>query len=405
MDFNDTPEEAAFRAEVRAWLAENAAEYAGADFEPWPEDELPARARAWLRRRAEGGYATISWPKEQGGRGGTRMHEMIYAEEEEKYHVPYGGGAIGRGVNMALPAIRKHGSAEQYERFAGPTLCGELLWCQLFSEPGAGSDLAGLRTRAVKDGDRWIVNGQKVWSSGAHYADWGILMARTDPKVPKHRGISFFLLDMRTPGIDVRPIRQINGNSEFNEVFLTDVAIPDDCRVGALGEGWQVAMTVLMNERAGAGDSSDSFVRKLIERARRSPRDNGTALDNDALRNRLAHWYAEEQGLKYFGYRLMTSLSRGEPPPASAAMVKLVSATKLQQTNAQAMDIDDFAGLFISPERPDQEAIFQDYLWSAVMRIAGGADEILRNQLAERMLGLPGEIRVDKDIPFDQLVG
>jgi acyl-CoA dehydrogenase len=230
-------------------------------------------------------------------------------------------------------------------------------------------------------------------------------MARTDPKVPKHKGISFFLLDMKTPGVEVRPIRQINGNSEFNEVFLTDVAIPDDCRVGALGEGWQVAMTVLMNERAGAGDSTESFVKKLIGRARNSPRDNGTALDNDTLRNRLAHWYAEEQGLKYFGYRLMTSLSRGEPPPASAAMVKLVSAAKLQQTNAQAMDMDDYAGLFVSPERPDQGEIFQDYLWSAVMRIAGGADEILRNQLAERMLGLPGEIRVDKDLPFDQLPG
>jgi len=404
MDFNDTPEEAAFRAEAKAWLAEHAAEYAKPPETTWDDEELERRARAWMRLKAEKGYATITWPKEVGGLGGTRMQEMIFAEEEGRYHTPR-GSSITRGINLALPAIRKHGSPAQYERFAGPTMRGEILWCQLFSEPGAGSDLAGLRSRAVRDGDRWIVNGQKVWSSGAHYADWGILMARTDATAPKHKGISFFLLDMKAPGIEVRPIRQINGNSEFNEVFFTDVAIPDDCRVGALGEGWQIAMTVLMNERAAAGDGAGSFVRKLIERARSSPRDNGSALDDGALRTRLAHWYAEEQGLKYFGYRLMTSLSRGEPPPASAAMVKLVSATKLQQTNAQAMDMDDFAGLFVSPDRPDQKDVFQDYLWAAVMRIAGGADEILRNQLAERMLGLPQEVRVDKDVPFDKLPG
>jgi acyl-CoA dehydrogenase len=404
MDFNDTPAEAAFRTEARAWLAANGGEYAQPPPEPWPDREAAERARAWLRRKAEAGYATITWPRDVGGRGGTAMEEVIFAEEEDKYFVPQ-GGSVSRGLSLAIPAIRKHGTPEQFARFAGPTMRAEILWCQLFSEPSAGSDLAGLRTRAVKDGERWIVNGQKVWSSGAHYADWGILMARTDFKVPKHKGISFFLLDMKTPGIEVRPIRQINGNSEFNEVFLTDVAIPDDCRVGALGEGWQVAMTVLMNERAMSGNGSESFVRELARRARQSPRGNETALDSAAVRAKLAHWYAEEQGVKYFGYRLLTSLSKGEPPPASAAMVKLVSASNLQQTRAFAMDLDDFAGLFENPEQPQQSAVFQDYLWAAVMRIAGGADEILRNQLAERMLGLPGEIRVDKDKPFDELIG
>ena len=402
MDFNDTPQEAAFRAEVRAWLAGNAAEYARPPRAPWSEAEIVARGRAWLRRKAEAGYATITWPKEIGGRGGTPMEAVILGQEEGGYTLPEGPFSK-IGVNMACPTIRRHGTAEQYERFAGPTLRGEILWCQLFSEPGAGSDLAGVRTKAVRDGDAWIVSGQKVWSSWAHHADWAILLARTDPGAPKHKGLTFFVLDMKTPGIEVRPIRQINGKSDFNETFLTDVVIPDSCRIGAVGEGWACAMTVLMNERAGSGGAAESFARKLVRQAGDTQRDGGSALDSAAVRQKLARWYAEEQGLKYFGYRMLTSLSKGEPPPPSAAMVKLVSATLLQETRAFAMDLDEVGGLFEDEGRPERDEVFLDYLWSSALRIAGGADEILRNQLAERMLGMPGEMRADKDVPFDQL--
>jgi alkylation response protein AidB-like acyl-CoA dehydrogenase len=397
-------DEAAFRQEAREWLARNAAEYRtpGA----WPEDELVARTRAWQRRKFDAGFANITAPPELGGRNGAPRQAAIFAEEEARYHTPTFTG-MGIAMGMALPTIKKHGAPEQYRRFAAPTFKGEAAWCQLFSEPAAGSDLAGLRTKAVRDGDKWIVNGQKVWSSWAHHAQYGILLARTDPTVVKHQGLSFFVLDMTSPGVEVRPIRQISGKSDFNETFLTDVVIPDENRIGAVGEGWACAMTVLTNERGGAGGSDrddGGSVRNLIRKAKAARRGSGAALDSAAVRAKLAQWWVEEQGLKHFGQRIREALARGEAPPATLAMTKLVSATKMQQTNAFLMDMDEYEGLFAEPEQPDPDGIFFQYIWSSAMRIAGGADEILRNQLAERVLGMPSEPRLDK-VPFDQLPG
>jgi len=392
----------AFRAEARAWLAGNAAEYREA--REWPDDELVARSLAWQKRKAAAGFGLVTEPPELGGRNGTREMASVFAQEEARYHTPsFTGLSIAFG--MALPAIRKHGTAEQYRRFAEPTIKGEAGWCQLFSEPSAGSDLAGLRTKAVRDGDRWIVNGQKVWSSWAHHARYAILLARTDPTVVKHQGLTFFVLDMQTPGVEVRPIRQISGKSDFNETFLTDVVIPDANRVGAEGEGWACAMTVLMNERHGSGggreheaESHDS-VRNLIRAAQAAGR-----LDSAAVRAKLAQWWVEEQGLKNYGLRIRAALLKGETPPPAVAMMKLVSATKMQQTNAFLMDLGEYGGLFSEPDRPEQEQVFHQYIWSSAMRIAGGADEILRNQLAERVLGMPSEPRMDK-VPFNALPG
>lgn len=397
-------DEAAFREEVRAWLAENAAEYRQAV--EWPEAELVARSKAWQRRKAEAGFAAVTAPPALGGRSGSGRMAQIFAEEEGRYHAPTFTG-LGIAMGMALPTIKKHGTAEQYARFARPTLWGEAAWCQLFSEPSAGSDLAGLRTKAVRDGDRWIVNGQKVWSSWAHHADYGILLARTDPTVVKHQGLSFFVVDMKSPGIEVRPIRQISGKSDFNETFLTDVVIPDANRIGAEGEGWACAMTVLMNERSGAGGSQrvvDGGVLDLIRRAQETRRGAGTALDSAAVRAKLAQWWVEEQGLKNYGLRIRAATSKGQTPPPAVAMTKLVSATKLQQTNAFLMDLDEYDGLFSEPDRPEQEDVFYQYIWSSALRIAGGADEILRNQLAERVLNMPSEPRMDK-VPFNELPG
>jgi alkylation response protein AidB-like acyl-CoA dehydrogenase len=400
MDFKDTPDEAAFRAEVRAWLAENAKEYREPPPHPWPEVELVSRSREWLHRKAKAGFATITWPKEIGGRGGTAIQEVIFRQEEAKYTVPH-GAFITIGVGMTCPTIRKHGTAEQYQRFAPKTLTGEYIWCQLFSEPGAGSDLAGITTRAVRQGDNWVVNGQKVWNSWAHHAEWGILLARTDPSVPKHKGLTLFLVDMRTPGIEARPINQISGRTDFNQTFLENVVIPDSCRVGEVGEGWACALTVLMNERIGA--VRDGLVVSLIARARDNPRGAGRVLDSADVRTRLARLYADEQGVKYFGFRLLTSLSRGEPPPPSVSLIKLVQANHMQQANGYAMDLDDFGGLFEGPDRPHQDLTFFEYTFAAGLRIAGGADEVLRNQLAERVLGMPQEERVDKNVPFDKI--
>lgn len=401
MDFADSPSEAAFRAAARTWLAVNAREYRDPPMPAWSEEELVARGRAWLARKADGGYAAILWPRELGGRGGTAIEALIFAEEEARYHVPIAPFAT-IGMNMALPAIMKHGTPSQIERFATPTRRGELIWCQLFSEPGAGSDLAAVRTRAVRHGDRWLVNGQKVWSSWAHHADYGILLARSDPSVPKHRGLSFFLVDMKTAGIDVRPIRQINGASEFNETFLTDLAVPDECRVGAVGDGWAVAMTVLMSERMSSGEEAGG-IGALIDLARRTARGAGNALDDGAVRERLATWYAQEQGERFFRFRLITRMARGEPLGAEAALVKLVYATRLQRSSGFGMELLGPAGAVSQAGNAETARLHADYLWSPAMRIAGGADEVLRNQIAERVLGMPSEARLDKDVPFDRL--
>jgi alkylation response protein AidB-like acyl-CoA dehydrogenase len=392
-------DEDVFRQEVRAWLAEHAAEYR----EPreWPEDELVARSLAWQKQKAEAGFGLIAESPDLGGRAGDARMTTIYAQEEARYHTPTFTG-LGIAFGMALPTIKKHGTPDQYRRFAEPTAKGEVSWCQLFSEPAAGSDLAGIRTKAVRDGDNWIVNGQKVWSSWAHHARYGILLARTDPTVVKHQGLSFFVVDMTAPGVEVRPIRQISGKSDFNETFLTDVVIPDANRIGAEGEGWACAMTVLMNERQGTGERNSTAhdsVRNLIQAAQAAGR-----LDSAAVKAKLAQWWVEEQGLKNYGLRIRAAISKGETPPPAVAMMKLVSATKMQQTNAFLMDLGEYGGLFSDPDRPEQEDVFFQYIWSSAMRIAGGADEILRNQLAERVLGMPSEPRLDK-VPFDQLPG
>ncbi|MDB5430162.1 MAG: acyl-CoA dehydrogenase [Caulobacter sp.] len=397
MHFEDTPEEAAFRAEARDWLAKAAAAYANPPTAPWEEAELVRLGRAWQRTKAEGGFAGILWPQEIGGRGGTPMQASIFDEEEHAYNIPT-GVFITIGMNMAVPTIRRHGTPEQAERYTRPTLLGEMTWCQLFSEPAAGSDLANLRTKAAQRQDgSWLINGQKVWSSWAHHADYAILLTRTDPSVAKHKGLTFFVLDMKTPGITIRPIRQISGKSDFNEVFLENVVIPDANRIGKVGEGWACAMTTLMSERAGSrGGESDLDVATVIEALR------GTdALADGAAQVKLARWWTVEQGIQNFRHRLTTRMSKGEPLGAEAALVKLAYARKLQDIAAFAMDVEGYEGVAgDSPLREQAEAAYQ---WGAVMRIAGGADEILKNQLSERVLGMPGEIRADKDIPFDQL--
>ena len=401
MDFNDTPAEAAFRAEARAWLEVNASAHVIAEGADLSDDEQVRRGRAWQRALYDGGFAGITLPKALGGRGGTVIEGVIFAEEEARYRLPK-GPYIGIGLGMAIPVIGKHGSDAQRARFVDATLKGELTWCQLFSEPAAGSDLANLRTKAVRDGDGWIVNGQKVWSSWAHQSDWGILVARTDPGVPKHKGLTFFVIDMKAPGIEVRPIRQISGDSDFNETFLTDLRIPDTARIGAEGEGWACCMTVLMGERLGSG-SSRNEVMPLIRYAQQTPRGGGTALDSAAVRLGLAEALAEERGGRYLEARLRTMVSRGENPGALAGMVKLAYAGRQQRALGLAMELRGPAALAAPAEAQGTADLHYDYIWSCVMRIAGGADEVLRNQIAERVLGMPGEIRADKDVPFDQL--
>lgn len=403
MDFNDSPREAAFRAEARAWLSQHAPAHEVPLGHVTSEEEEVRRGRAWQAAKAEGGFAAILWPQELGGRGGTSIEAVIFAEEEAHYNVT-NIIPVNIGLTFAVPAIMKHGTKAQLARFAGPTLRGETIWCQLFSEPGAGSDLAALSTRAVRDGDDWVVNGQKIWSSWAHHADWGILIARTDPTLPKHRGLTFFVVDMKSPGIDVRPIRQISGKSDFNETFFTDVRIPDDCRIGSEGEGWACAMTVLMSERLSSGKEVEGHsVRVLIDRARAHLSDGTRLIDRADVQERLADWYLQELGIKYFRARLLTQLARGQRPGPESGASKLLFTNKLQQTAAYAMEMLGYEGIAAAAGDPIQPMIFDNYLWAAALRVAGGADEVLKNQIAERVLGMPPELRADKDVPFEEL--
>lgn len=405
MDFNDTPQEAAFRAEARAWLAAHAPAHEVPVGVKIPDVEEAVRGRAWMRELYNGGWSGLTFPKALGGRGLSGIEAVIFGEEESRYHLPKGPfTTIGTG--MALPVIAKHGTDEQRERFIAPTLRGDLTWCQLFSEPAAGSDLAALRTKAVRADDGsgdWIVNGQKVWSSWAHLTDWGILVVRTDPSLPKHKGLTFFVVDMKTPGIETRPIRQISGMQEFNETFLTDVRIPDANRIGAEGEGWACCMTVLMGERMGSG-AHRSGVEPLIDLAARVPDGVGaTMLDDGAARLALAEALAEERGERFFQARLRTMVSRGENPGALAGMIKLAYAGRQQRVLGLGMELQGLDAIAAGPDDTATPELQYDYIYSTVMRIAGGADEVLRNQIAERVLGMPGEVRMDKDIPFEQL--
>lgn len=402
MDFNDTPEEAAFRAEVRSWLAANAPPHAIPQGLSLDDAEEVERGKAWQRAVYDGGFAGITLPKALGGRGGTVIEATVFSEEESRYILPK-GPYIGIGLSMAIAAIARHGSDAHRAQFIEPTLKGELTWCQLFSEPSAGSDLANLRAKAVQDGDAWIANGQKVWSSWAHRSDWGILVVRTDPSVPKHKGLTFFIVDMKSPGIDIRPIRQISGASDFNETFLTDVRIPDENRIGEIGGGWEVCMTVLMGERLGSGGQRAQVASLIDYAASTLGANGGTALDSGSTKLALARALAQERGAKYLQARLRTMVSRGENPGALAGMIKMSYASRLQRTSALAMELRGMDAIAPGADDALTRSIHYDYIWSTVMRIAGGADEVLKNQIAERVLGMPGEIRMDKDVPFDQL--
>lgn len=401
MDFDDTPHEAAFRNEARAWLAANArSKDTGGAFESGlSEAEALAAARRWQATKARAGYAAITWPREFGGRGGTPIENVIFRQEERAFAVPFGYFEISLG--MCIPTLMTFATDADKSRFVRPALFGEEIWCQLFSEPAAGSDLAGIRTRAKHDGGDWLINGQKVWTTGAQWSDWGLLLARTDPEKRKHEGLSMFYVDMRAPGVEVRPIRQMTGDSEFNEVFFTGVRIPDAQRLGDVGHGWRVALTTLMFERLSVGiDIGVISLRAFVDLVRGFQLNGRPALADQRTRERIADWYVESAGLRLFNYRALTALSRGQVPGPEQSIVKLVSARQGQAMANFAIDLAGDQGVVGAGQGSQWDAVERSWMWGAAMRIAGGTDEILRNVIAERVLGLPAEPRIDKGIPF-----
>ncbi len=395
MDFRDTHEEAEFRSSLRTWLGENLPEGWGAPDHREPEGaERLAFMKDWASRLYEAGYIGLTWPERYGGREAPLTHQAVLLEELGRAEAPEHLGVIGLG--MAGPTILAHGTEEQKARFLKKILTGEEVWCQGFSEPNAGSDLASLRTKAVPDGQGgWSISGQKVWSSFAHVADWCILVARTDGSGDKHQGLTYFLMDMHSPGIEVRPLRQLTGDAEFNEIFMDGVRIPADRVVGQVGEGWQVAITTLMNERANLGFALtmrlDVAFRKLIALAKSTARNGSRAADDPLVRDRIASLYADLQALRFTNYRAFTTFLKTGLPGPEGSVAKLFWSEANQRLTKTALEIE---GTFALLGTGSDRAVAGGYWQHAQLRSRGntieaGSSEILRNIISERVLGLP----------------
>lgn len=397
----DSPEEAAFRSEARAWLSANARPHAGppvipsaivAEWSPAEEEARLIEARAWQSVKFDAGWAGISWPGLYGGRGGSLIEDRIFAQEEARFDVPRDALVVGTG--WCGPALMVHGTSQQRDRFLRPLLRGDEVWCQLFSEPGAGSDLAGLGARAERDGDEWVLTGQKTWTTFAHQADWGLCVARHDASLPKHRGMTAFIVDMRAQGVECRPLVQMTRSANFNEVFLDGVRVPDTLRVGEVGDGWRLVITTFMFERMSASFVAGGTVEALRALAAETGADG-------AVRDRLATLFARSQVLRFTGLRLLTAIARGRPPGPEGSIVKLEGTRLLSDLYDLAIEMLGPAGLLTGTTAPWSGDWSAGFLGAPGLRIGGGTDQIQRNIIGERVLGLPGDVRVDKDVPFE----
>src|SRR5688572_13299286 len=388
MFFHDSPEHAAFRAELRRFLA---AELPAEDWNMRNDrdavtTERAAFTRAFRKKLAAQGWLTMGWPKEFGGAGASYMTQTVYMEEMSSAGAP---GAYDQGVWLAGPAIMMHGTPEQQERWLPSMRSADVHWCQLFSEPGAGSDLASLQTRAVRDGDEYVLNGQKIWTSGATEADWGILLARTDPVAPKHRGISYFMLDLRTPGVTVRPLINMMGSEHFTEVFLEDVRVPRDCLIGEENRGWYTATTTLDQERSSINRvvMTRSTLMALIDYIKSVPELLGRA----ELRHELAERYLQFEIGRWLCYRVAQMQSEGKVPNSEASVSKIFGTELQRQMGITGMRVAGMAGM-IEPGSKYAPLRGQLERWAMAApsyTIAGGTSEVNRNIVATRGLGLP----------------
>jgi alkylation response protein AidB-like acyl-CoA dehydrogenase len=376
MDLTFSESETAFRDELRAWLAANDP---GTD-PSGDEDASYAWRRDWQRRLAEDGWAGVHWPREYGGRGSTMTESAIFFEELGRARAPLPANVLG--LLLAGPTIMSWGTDEQKERYLSPILTAEEIWCQGFSEPEAGSDLAALKTRAVKDGDDWVVTGQKVWTSGAQYSKWCMLVARTDSDAPKHKGLTYFLMDMEQDAVEVIPLRQITGESEFNELFISEARIPDENVLGGVGNGWKVALTTLMNERAGLGFFLQVRLRQMVDDLFEEAAERGL-LEDPVIADKLADLHLRAEVLRLTAYRGLTAVEKYGQPGPEGSLTKWMWSQTNQQLTQLAADI-------VGPE-----ALTSGSRWSYELlrargnTIEGGTTEILKNIVAERVLGLP----------------
>jgi alkylation response protein AidB-like acyl-CoA dehydrogenase len=406
MRIEDTPEEQAFRAEARAWLEANASPLTHTDAD-WsrarghsPEAEAAhlERCRAWQRTLYEGGWAGITWPEAYGGRGLGPAHQMIFAQEQAAFDVT--SGFLASTIALVGPALLLHGSEEQRRHYLPRLLSAEDIWCQLFSEPDAGSDLANLRTRAELDGDHFLVNGQKVWTTGAQYADLGILLVRSDPDVPKHAGITCLIANVRDPGVAVRPLVTNTGGVHFNEVFFSDVRVPRENVIGEIGGGWAVARTVLANESVMIGTSAIGTrdVDLLADLARRAAR-----ADDAIVRDQLARVYVNERILELFRLRMEAAVRAGRMPDIDGSVMKVFWAESRAYKDSVALDLLGEQALLDGDDAPEHGHWQGAFLDFPMGTIGGGTSEVHRNGIGERVLKLPREPREDRTLPFREL--
>jgi len=397
VDLDDTPQQAAYRAQARSWLEEHSSEAPILDGPDALQDEqeIIAARRAWQGKLAEGGLAGVTWPKEFGGQGQGPIEQVICSQEIARAKVPGILDAIG--VGMLGPTIIAHGTDEQKIRYLGPMLHGDEVWCQLFSEPAAGSDLAAVQSRARRaDDGSWRLNGQKVWTTNAQFASYGLLLARTDPDVPKHKGLTMFIVPIDAPGVTVRGLRQISGEAEFNEVFFDDVELDANAIVGGEGNGWATALTTLMFERVtiglgseGLGYNSNRFAHAIAT--------NEDARRDHEVRHVLGEIASELIAVRFTGYRTLSALQKGQVPGPEAGLAKITIVNGAIRAGELIADV----------QGPD--ALGKDSEWAYMisflpgLKSAGGTEEILRNTIGERVLGLPPAPRLDKGIPFSEL--
>ena len=400
MDLNLSAEDRAFRDQTRKWLADNV-----------PRTELPTleERRAWHRRMFDAGYVGMGWPKEYGGQGATPMKMAIVADEMARANAP--APINGLGIGFIGPTIIVHGTDQQKQRYLKKILSAEEIWCQLYSEPNSGSDLASLRTRADDKGGYFEVNGQKIWTSGGHISDWGILLARTDSSVAKHKGISCFLLNMRQPGVEVRPLKQITGSSEFNEVFMSNARVEKSDLIGRLGQGWEIAQTTLGFERGGNSIARvtryASAFDRLVQAAKKLKRGGKSLLEDPVVRAKLGRVYAEMEVQRYAALRVLSMLQKGDSPGAASSITKLsysefekryyelcleILGPYGQVTDGgleeSSLDVDSSSGV--------RSSWAYAFLWARAGTIYSGSSEIQKNVIGERVLGLPKEIRADR---------
>lgn len=408
MDLRFTAEDEAFRAQVRAWLAENI---------PAQKPRTMEEKKAWHRKLYEGGFIGMGWPKEYGGREARPMEQAIVGEEMVRASAPPGVNYLG--IAIVGPTLIHHGTEQQKQRFVHNILSAEELWCQLYSEPNSGSDLASLQCRADIDGDEFVINGQKIWTSGGKDADWGLMLARTDRNAPKHQGISCILIDMHQPGVEVRPLKQITGSAEFCEVFFTNVRVPADNLVGELNTGWQIAQTTLGYERGGNTLSVVTQMQmgynRVLEVAKALRVDGTRAIDDPLIRRKLGQIGAEIENMRYSSLRILSGMEKGLRPGPESSLAKLTYSELDKRIREMMLEIlgpwgqvlhgapGEYA-LGIDSEEGDDQSWATAFLWARAGTIYAGSSEIQKNIIGERVLGLPKEVRADR-LPVQSAAG